>query len=88
MVDLFGEIDVDGTGTGWDHLDGWAYRVSNSPDSPVFTLTDWFFSGINAFDGALTNATASYPMPIGTYTFDPAVDATTQTMGEIKNLFR
>ena len=30
VVDVFGEIDVDGSGTAWEYLDGWAYRVSGS----------------------------------------------------------
>ena len=26
VIDILGDINVDGTGTAWDHLDGWAYR--------------------------------------------------------------
>ena len=33
VIDVFGDIDVDGTGEPWDHLDGWAYRNSGTgPD--------------------------------------------------------
>ena len=37
VVDTFGEINVDGTGTAWDYLDGWAYRKnSTGPDGSYF----------------------------------------------------
>ncbi len=69
-IDVFGEVGVDGTGTPWDYLDGWAYRVSNTgPDGNVFQLGSWTFSGINALDGTTTNGTAGTPWPIGTYSF-------------------
>ncbi|MBD3368396.1 MAG: endonuclease I, partial [Candidatus Eisenbacteria bacterium] len=39
VVDVFGEIDVDGTGEPWEHLDGWAYRVDQTgPDGSTFVL--------------------------------------------------
>ncbi len=28
VIDVFGDINVDGTGQPWEHLDGWAYRNS------------------------------------------------------------
>jgi hypothetical protein len=69
VIDVFGDIDTDGTGEPWDHLDGWAYRVSETtPDGSTFALSNWTFSGINAFDGETTNATSATPMPIGTFT--------------------
>lgn len=68
VIDVFGDINVDGTGEPWDHLDGWAYRNSGTgPDGSTFELANWSFSGINALDGALTNATAGVPVPIGTF---------------------
>jgi predicted extracellular nuclease len=68
VADVFGDINVDGTGQPWEHLDGWAYRISNTgPDCSVFGLANWSFSGINALDGETTNATAATPFPIGTY---------------------
>ncbi|MEZ5002069.1 MAG: hypothetical protein R2730_03455 [Chitinophagales bacterium] len=30
MIDVFGEIDVDGTGEPWEHRDGWAYRKDST----------------------------------------------------------
>jgi predicted extracellular nuclease len=68
VIDVFGDINVDGTGQPWDHLDGWAYRVSNTgPDGSAFTIANWTFSGINALDGELDNNTAAIPFPIGSY---------------------
>jgi endonuclease/exonuclease/phosphatase family metal-dependent hydrolase len=68
-IDVFGDINADGTGTGWDYQDGWAYRVnSTGPDGSTFTLANWTFSGANALDGESTNGTAATPFPIGTYT--------------------
>ncbi len=71
VVDVFGDINVDGTGEPWEHLDGWAYRVSGTgPDGSTFVLANWTFSGPNALDGETTNATAATPFPLGTY--DPS----------------
>ena len=87
VVDLFGDINTDGTGEPWEHLDSWAYRVSNTPDSPTFTLENWTFGGPNVWDGELTNDTAASPMPIGTYTFDPQVPVTESSWSGVKSMF-
>jgi predicted extracellular nuclease len=65
-VDAFGVIGQDGTGEVWDHADGWAKRddVSDAPTT-TFDATAWTFSGVDALDGATTNATAATPFPIG-----------------------
>lgn len=63
VVDLFGDIDTDGTGEPWEYLDGWASRDPAAGPSPTFTLSDWSFSGPNALDGETTNATATNPFP-------------------------
>ena len=68
VVDVFGDINVDGTGQPWDHLDGWAYRADGTGvDGTTFVLGNWSFSGPNALDGETTNGTAATPFPIGTY---------------------
>ncbi len=68
VVDVFGDINVDGSGEAWDHLDGWAYRNDGTgPDGSAFVLANWSFSGINALDGETSNGTAATPFPIGTY---------------------
>jgi len=71
VVDVFGDIDVDGTGTAWDSMDGWAYRNSNTgPDGSSFVIANWTFSGINGLENGTTNDTTSSPFPIQTYAND------------------
>lgn len=68
VIDVFGDVDVDGTGQPWEYMDGWAYRKDNTgPDGASFQLDNWTFSGINALDGTSTNGEAGNPFPIGTY---------------------
>jgi hypothetical protein len=69
VIDIFGDINVDGTGQPWDYMDGWAYRKNNTgPDGAFFELGSWNFSGPNALDGFATNAAATNPFPINTFT--------------------
>ena len=75
VVDVFGDINVDGTGEPWEHLDGWAYRNdATGPDSSTFILGNWSFSGPNALDGESSNDTAVTPFPTGTYSLLPTFD--------------
>ncbi len=68
VIDIFGDIAVDGSGQPWDYLDGWAYRNDDTgADGNTFVLANWTFSGINAMDGQTDNATATTPFPTGTY---------------------
>ena len=68
VADVFGDINVDGTGRPWDHVDGWAYRNDGTgPDGSTFVLANWAFSGTNALDGETSNGTAGTPFPIGAY---------------------
>lgn len=67
IVDAFGTVGQDGTGTAWEHVDGWAYRNPGSLPSPVFDASQWLFSGIDALDGTTTNATAPTPFPVASY---------------------
>ena len=77
VVDVFGDINMDGTGTAWEHLDGWAYRQSGTgPDGTTFNVSNWTFSGIDAFDGTSTNREVSNPFPIGTFSLDPVSGVT------------
>ncbi|MFQ6101122.1 MAG: ExeM/NucH family extracellular endonuclease [Anaerolineae bacterium] len=68
VVDVFGDINTDGSGQPWEYMDGWAYRVDGTgPDGATFVLANWSFSGPNALDGETSNAAATTPFPIGTY---------------------
>ncbi len=98
VIDVFGDINVDGTGQPWEYMDGWAYRKNNTgPDGSTFVLANWTFSGPNALDGETSNATATTPWPIGSYLFpitlasfearyeEPFVLLSWQTVLEIEN---
>ncbi|MEO0645421.1 MAG: ExeM/NucH family extracellular endonuclease [Cyanobacteria bacterium J06650_10] len=68
VVDVFGEIDVDGTGEPWEYLDGWAYRSAETTADGTFNIDDWTFSSPNALDGETSNGGAATPFPLGTFT--------------------
>ncbi len=87
VIDVFGDINTDGSGQSWDYLDGWAYRNSNTgPDGNTFVENNWSFSGINALDGASDNASSGNPFPIGTFSLITApqlsVSGTTAAVAE------
>ncbi len=72
VIDIFGDIDTDGSGEDWEYLDGWAYRITDTGlDGDVFDISHWTFSGPNELDGETSNATAPIPVPVGTYTTAP-----------------
>ncbi|WP_413165990.1 endonuclease/exonuclease/phosphatase family protein [Capilliphycus salinus ALCB114379] len=71
VVDIFGEINVDGTGQPWEYMDGWAYRVPGTgPDGTTFNLSNWTFSGPNALDNSSNNNSANTPFPLKSYTLN------------------
>ncbi len=63
VVDLFGDINTDGTGECWDHVDGWAANNTGAPNNGAFDCADWTFSGPNALDGESDNGSAANPYP-------------------------
>lgn len=68
VIDLFGDINVDGTGTAWEYLDGWAYRKNGTgPDGNLFVIENWIFGGVNSLNGGATNGSVTNPFPINTY---------------------
>ncbi|MFA3919529.1 ExeM/NucH family extracellular endonuclease [Ruegeria hyattellae] len=67
VIDLFGDINVDGSGQPWEYLDGWAARNPGATASPTFDLTEWTFSGPNALDGEGTNTGAAVPFPLASF---------------------
>ena len=67
VIDIHGDINVDGTGEPWDTVDSWGYRVDGTgPDGSSFVLANWTFGGSAELDGA-TNSESTSPFPIGTY---------------------
>jgi len=86
-VDVFGDINVDGSGTAWDYLDGWAYRNDMGTISTTFTLADWTYSGINVNDGMSSNGNATTPFPIGTYSNGSSIIVHNVSVGGGANTF-
>ena len=73
VIDVFGDINIDGSGQAWDYTDGWAYRIDNSQtNGGTWDISEWDLSGSNALDGESSNATAATPFPIGTFTSSSA----------------
>ncbi|MEG3766634.1 ExeM/NucH family extracellular endonuclease, partial [Alteromonas sp. 14N.309.X.WAT.G.H12] len=66
VVDLYGDINTDGTGESWEYLDSWSYRIAGGP-SASFDSSQWNVAGANAFDGQSDNTTATTPFPLATY---------------------
>lgn len=65
VIDVFGDINVDGDGEPWDYSDGWAYRnIDTGPDGDTFNIANWNFSSPDSLDGATSNLAATNPIPI------------------------
>lgn len=72
QIDGYGVLDVDGTGEVWDYQDGWAYRINGTgPDGDTFNPSLWIISGINENDDDTTQADATNPWPLSTYSTGP-----------------
>ncbi len=64
VVDVFGDIDVDGSGTNWDYLDGWAYRVDGTgPDGNTFVEANWTYSGVDALESDMFTMNSEFASP-------------------------
>ena len=61
VVQTFGDISVDGTGTPWEYLDSWAYRTGSF--SSLFNISAWTFGGVECTIGSLTTQSSSCPYP-------------------------
>jgi len=69
VIDVYGDVNTDGTGQPWEYLDGWAKRNDlQALNAGVFVDANWSYSGINALDGEVDNATAAVPVPVGVFT--------------------
>ena len=50
LLDVYGEIGVDGTGTQWETADGYAFRNPDATQSAVWDPTQWTFGGVGSLD--------------------------------------
>ena len=65
VIDVFGEIDADGTGTPWEYTLGWVHRVAGTgPDTSTFVLAHWEVSDLEEFATVTVNASAANPYPV------------------------
>lgn len=76
VVQTFGDISVDGTGTPWEYLDSWAYRTGSFSSS--FNISAWTFGGVECTIGSLTTQTSSCPYPFC---------ATSNTENNLRDIF-
>lgn len=82
IIDVFGEIGTDGTGTVWSYENGWAYRNSNEGAiGDVFEPGDWTYTGPNGIYNENNNNSATYPMPVGSYTYGMVTVTVTDEVG-------
>ncbi len=69
IIDVFGDPNMSGTGQAWEYTNGWAYRNNDqSPNAGTFDPSNWTFSGPDGLMDEATNAGATNPMPIKTFT--------------------
>ncbi|PDH45073.1 MAG: hypothetical protein CNE34_02825 [Rhodothermaeota bacterium MED-G18] len=66
-IDVYGDIDVDGTNQSWDYADGWAYRKNDASPTTSFDASGWNISGKNVSDGFGKNELSDKPFPIKSY---------------------
>ncbi len=87
LVDVMGELGVDGTGTAWEHLDGWAYSNNGRMPSAIFNVADWYFSGNDVLDN-LAPADIALSFPDQTYMVPEPSSLALMFLGGLAFVFR
>ncbi|EDP71748.1 transmembrane protein, putative [Flavobacteriales bacterium ALC-1] len=69
LIDTYGDVIADGTGTDWDYTSSWVYRKNGTGPDGGFQISNWrildpFLISYNALG---VNADSPIPFPIGTY---------------------
>jgi hypothetical protein len=62
VIETFGDINMDGTGTAWEYLDSWAYKDPSG--SVTFSGYNWIFGGVECTIGSVTTQASSCPYPL------------------------
>ena len=82
VIDIFGNVDEDGTGLPWDHLDSWVYRNDNTgPDGSTFVIGNWLIQAPDLLDNTTTNSEAVPPFPFGTYMYEAPANPVVSFIG-------
>lgn len=64
VVDVFGDINTDGSGTSWEYTDGWVYRVNaTGPDGSTFVEANWTYSGVDALQDDVFTMNEQFAAP-------------------------
>ena len=83
VIDTFGDVTKQSSGPDrepWDFVDSWAYRKDGTgPDGTSFNIDNWIMPGRNSLDYETSNASANYPVPVGS--FSPTVASGTPPVG-------
>lgn len=91
VIDRFGEDGVDGSGTAWDHLDTYYYRVDGTPaNNGTFVVTSFSYGAINLLDGegiCNTSSALSTLVPFGSYSTTASSTPTINAGGTVSGMF-
>ena len=66
VIETFGDINVDGTGTPWEYTDSWAYKDVNG--SVTFSGNNWVFGPVGCTILSNSTFSSSCPYPFCTQT--------------------
>ncbi len=66
VVDVFGDINTNGTNQPWEYTNSWAYRKDENKPSGTFTEGEWLYLGKDGWNDAVTNYDMNtlVPMPV------------------------
>tara|TARA_B100001093_G_scaffold111180_1_gene103603 strand:+ start:2561 stop:4507 length:1947 start_codon:yes stop_codon:yes gene_type:complete len=54
VIEIFGDINTDGTGEPWEYADSWAYKLDG----------EWTYGGVNCSDGSQTTLSSNCIYPV------------------------
>jgi len=87
VVDVFGDINTDGSGEAWEYTDGWAYRKpATGPDGSNFILGNWTYSGVDALQSNVDSVNTLFANPFPLCTYSPNPPAVLTAMDDDVNL--
>lgn len=75
VIDRFGEENIDGAGTAWEHLDSYYLRNNSSTaNAGSFDVNNWTFGALNSLDNqGLCNSSSALSTIVSLGSFTPVV---------------